>query len=305
MALISIEELESLAPVFRGRAGNAFARWLLKALKIQKVSDIYDTLTIHSGPEFARAVNEAAGLKYTMNGLSREDALEHFRNILPKGPFITISNHPIGSLDGTILIDFFGHLREDYKYMVNEILWRLEPLRSNLIRVTPNGNILAAPTAQSIAGVRAAREHLDAGGVLGLFPSGAVSDLKPGRRPEIPLVQEKAASSAENAPESVLLNCKEPRVRDREWQMSIIRFIAKAGVPVLPVRFLDGNSRFYYSLGLIDWRVRLLRLPSEMLNKAGKTIRLAVGPVISPEKIAEAANLQDLRKFLRASVYSL
>jgi putative hemolysin len=155
-------------------------------------------------------------------------------------------------------------------------------LRINLIRVTPNGNILAPPTAQSIAGVREAREHLDAGGVLGLFPSGAVSDLKLGRRPE-----------------------GEPRVRDREWQMSIIRFIAKAGVPVLPVRFLDGNSRFYYSLGLIDWRVRLLRLPSEMLNKAGKTIRLAVGPVISPEKIAEAANLQDLRKFLRASVYSL
>ena len=282
MALITIEELESLAPVFRGKAENAFARWLLKALKIQKISDIYDTLTVHSGPEFARAVNEAAGLKYTMNGLSREDALGHFRSILPKGPFITISNHPIGSLDGTILIDFFGHLREDYKYMVNEILWRLEPLRSNLIRVTPNGSILTAPTAQSIAGVRAAREHLDAGGVLGLFPSGAVSDLKPGRRPD-----------------------GEPRVRDREWQMSIIRFIAKAGVPVMPVRFLDGNSRFYYSLGLIDWRVRLLRLPSEMLNKAGKTIRLAVGPVISPEKIAEAANLQDLRKFLRASVYSL
>ena len=282
MGLITIEELERLAPVFRGKAGNAFARWLLKFLKVQKISDIYDTLTAHSGPEFARAVNEAAGLRYTVDGLAREDALEHFRSVLPEGPFITISNHPIGSLDGTVLIDFFGHLREDYKYMVNEILWRLEPLRTNLIRVTPNGNSLAAPTAQSIAGVREAREHLDAGGVLGLFPSGAVSDLKPGRRPE-----------------------GEPRVRDRDWQMSIIRFIAKAGVPVLPVRFLDGNSHFYYSLGLIDWRVRLLRLPSEMLNKSGKTLRLVTGPLISPEKIAEAANLQDLRGFLRASVYSL
>ena len=87
--------------------------------------------------------------------------------------------------------------------------------------------------------------------------------------------------------------------------MSIIRFISKAGVPVLPVRFLDGNSRFYYSLGLIDWRLRLLRLPAELLNKSGKTIRLVTGPLISPEKIAEAANLQDLRSFLRASVYSL
>ena len=100
-------------------------------------------------------------------------------------------------------------------------------------------------------------------------------------------------------------NCKEPKVRDRDWQMSIIRFIAKAGVPVLPMHFLDGNSLFYYLLGLIDWRVRLLRLPSEMLNKNGKTIRLAMGPVIGPEKIGDARTPEELRDLLRASVYSL
>ena len=289
MVLISIEELERMSPVFRGRAGNAFAEFLLRALKVQKVSDIYDALSGFNGAEFARAVNEAAGLRYTVNGLCREDALEHFRSLIPEGPFITICNHPIGSLDGTILIDFFGHLRKDYMYMVNEILWRLEPLRPSLIRVTPNGNSISAPTAQSIAGVRAAREHLEKGGVLGLFPSGAVSDLKPGRRPEIPGMP----------------NCKEPKVRDRDWQMSIIRFIAKAGVPVLPMHFLDGNSLFYYLLGLIDWRVRLLRLPSEILNKKGKTIRLAMGPVIGSEKIGAARTPEELRDLLRASVYSL
>ena len=280
--LLSISELESMASIFRGKRGNAFAQWLKDVLKVSRVEQINDSISQWKGADFAKATNEAAGVAYTVNGLPREEAIEHFKAVLPEGPFITISNHPIGSLDGTILIDFMGHVRNDFKVMVNEILARFESLRPSLIRVNPNGNDIAAPTAQSISGVREAMALIQDGHVLGLFPAGAVSDLKLGRRPE-----------------------GESRVRDREWQMSVIRLIRKMKVPVLPVRFLDGNSRFYYSLGLIDWRVRLLRLPSEMLNKSGKTLRLAVGPLISAEKIAETANLQDLRNFLRASVYSL
>ena len=113
-------------------------------------------------------------------------------------------------------------------------------------------------------------------------PAGAVSDLKLGPRPK-----------------------DEPRVRDREWQTSIIKFIRNAGVPVLPIRLLDGNSAFYYNLGLIDWRVRLLRLPTEMLNKAGKTLRLVTGPIITPTQISALPDLETLRHYLRASVYSL
>ena len=290
MALISIQEIEKAAPIFRGKAGNAIARGLLRMLGITEIERRIEGFDIYRGPEFAKAVNAEAGMRYTVNGLGREEALEHFRKLLPEGPFITISNHTMGALDGISLIDFIGHLRGDYKFMVNEVLSRIEPLRKNLICVTPNGNSTSAPTAQSLSGIRAAKEHLAEGGCLGLFPSGAVSDLK--------LFQARPAVSGHPGK-------KEPRVRDREWQMSIIRFISKAGVPVLPVRFLDGNSRFYYSLGLIDWRLRLLRLPAELLNKSGKTIRLVTGPLISPEKIAEAANLQDLRSFLRASVYSL
>ena len=50
---------------------------------------------------------------------------------------------------------------------------------------------------------------------------------------------------------------------------------------------------------------RLLRLPGEMLNKSGKTLRIIAGPVIEPSRLAEFHNLHDLRTFLRASVYSL
>lgn len=289
MELISIRELEAASPLFRGKAGNALARGLKRVLGVSEVERRIDGFERFRGPDYARKINEEAGFSYTVNGLPREAAMDHFRSLLPEGPFITISNHTMGALDGISLIDFIGHLRGDYKFMVNELLGRFEPLGENLICVTPNGNSASAPTAQSLSGIRAAKEHLAAGGCLGLFPSGAVSDLKPGKRP---VIQGEAS----------LL---EPRIRDREWQMSIIRFIARAGVPVLPLRLLDGNSRFYYSLGLIDWRLRLLRLPGELLNKSGKTLRIVAGPVIEPSRIAEIPDLQELRAFLRASVYRL
>ncbi len=321
MALISIEELERVSPLFRGKCGNAFARRVLHLLKVDAIEELNERCSIHKGAEFARAVIEAVGAAYSVNGLPRDEALEKFR--IPEGPFITISNHPIGSLDGLALIDFIGHLRDDYKFMVNELLSRFEALRGSLISVNPNGKLLSAPTATSISGVRQAKLHLEAGGCLGLFPSGAVSDLKLGPRPAVPgagpaasgpgvpgagrVVPGPGASGAGRVVPGPTGNPPhtEPRIRDREWQTGIIKFIRNAGVPVLPIRLLDGNSAFYYNLGLIDWRVRLLRLPSEMLNKNGKTLRFITGPVIDAARISSFPDLDSLRQALRASVYSL
>ena len=297
MALISIEELERVSPLFRGKCGNAFARRVLHLLKLDAIEELNERCSIHKGAEFARAVIEAVGAAYSVNGLPRDEALEKF--CIPEGPFITISNHPIGSLDGLALIDFIGHLRDDYKFMVNELLSRFEALRGSLISVNPNGKLLSAPTATSISGVRQAKLHLEAGGCLGLFPSGAVSDLKLGPRPAVSGAGPAIPGPTGNPPHT------EPRVRDREWQTGIIKFIRNAGVPVLPIRLLDGNSAFYYNLGLIDWRVRLLRLPSEMLNKNGKTLRFITGPVIDAARISSFPDLDSLRQALRASVYSL
>ena len=279
MALISIEELEKVTPLFRGKAGNAFARFLLHLINVDDIEKLNDRLSTYKGAEFARAVIEAVGAAYSIDGLPRDEALEKFRSRIPEGPFITISNHPIGSLDGLALIDFIGHLRDDYKFMVNELLSRFESLRGSLISVNPNGKLLSAPTATSISGVRQAKLHLEAGGCLGLFPSGAVSDLKL-----------KGGI----------------RIEDRDWQDAVIKLIAKARVPVVPIRFLDRNSAFYYSLGLLDWRIRLLRLCHEVFNKRGKTLRLAIGETISvAEQARYLGDPEGFKAFLRAAVYDM
>ena len=250
--------------------GIPLASTLMHLLSIDKVNDLYDRNCSYKGPVFARAVLNDLGLRYE---IKNEDILDS----LPDGPFITISNHPYGHIDGIILVDLFGHLRGDYKVMVNEILGRIAPLQPNFISVTPVGAERMPPTTTSMVGVKAVLKHVREGHPVGLFPAGAVSDL------------------------SISDRC----VRDREWQEPVIRLIKKLDVPILPVTFIDGNSPFYYTLGLLDWRIRLLRLPSEVFNKRGKTIRISIGNIISPEAQDEFNDLNDFRQFLRNKVYVL
>lgn len=270
MPLLSIDELEKAAPIFRGAAGNAFGRMLMQILAVEKVNDLYDRNISFVGPDFARAVLKDIGVEYEVIGHERLEKL-------PDGPFITISNHPYGSIDGVMLVDLFGHIRPDFKVMVNRFLSRIGTLSDNFICVTPVGAERTAPTRDSIQGIKDSVAHVRGGHPLGLFPSGAVSDL----------------------------SIKDRCIRDREWQEPVIRLIRKLNVPVVPVHFLDRNSDFYYSLGLIDWRVRLLRLPGEVFNKRGKRTRIAIGETITPEVQKEFDDIGDFREFLRNKVYNL
>lgn len=270
MPLLSIDELEKAAPIFRGAAGNAFGRMLMQILAVDKVNDLYDRNAALTGPDFARAVLKDIGVEYEVIGRERLEKL-------PDGPFITISNHPYGSIDGVMLVDLFGHIRPDFKVMVNRFLSRIGTLSDNFICVTPVGAERTAPTRDSIQGIKDSVAHVRGGHPLGLFPSGAVSDL----------------------------SIKDGCIRDREWQEPVIRLIRKLNVPVVPVHFLDRNSDFYYSLGLIDWRVRLLRLPGEVFNKRGKRTRIAIGEIITPEVQKEFDDIGDFRDYLRNKVYNL
>ncbi|MBR5211272.1 MAG: 1-acyl-sn-glycerol-3-phosphate acyltransferase [Bacteroidales bacterium] len=267
--LISLNELERATPLFRGKYGNALCRGLMHLLSIDRVNDLYRRNSIVKGPDFTRAVLEDIGVEYEV---LNQEVLAN----LPDGPFITISNHPYGHLDGVILVDLFGHIRPDFKVMVNKFLGRIRTLDENFICVTPVGEERTAPTKDSIQGIKDAVAHIRSGGALGLFPSGAVSDL----------------------------NLKDRSIRDREWQEPVIRLIRKMNVPIVPIHFLDRNSNFYYSLGLIDWKVRLLRLVSEVFNKKGKRTRVAIGEIISAEEQDKFTDIRQFGDYLRNKVYN-
>ena len=270
MALITMEDIEGISPVFKGKFGNGLARSLMRITGMDQISELYNQNEVLKGPEFVSSYLKDLDLRYEVQGL------EQLKSVL-EGPFITVSNHPYGGLDGLVLIDLFGHLREDYKVMANKFLSLVKTISDNFISVVPKTNNNNGVAQESINGIKKAIAHVKEGHPLGLFPSGAVSDF----------------------------SFKDFGVRDREWQASAVRFIQKMKVPVLPVHFFDRNSSFFYFLGLLNWKIRILRLPREVLNKKGKTIHLGIGPIISVEEQSRHAQSEEFGKMLRDAVYSI
>ena len=268
MPVATVTDLERLSPVFRGKAGNALLRAMMRLTGVSKVNDLYDRVAPLQGPAFAEGVLQDVGVDYRIGN-------PEMLSKLPEGPFITVSNHIYGHLDGIMLVDLMGHLRPGYRLMVNEMLGRIQLMRESFIVVNPTLAKRTAATATSISGVREVLRNISEGLPVGFFPSGAVSDLK---------IREGF------------------RIRDREWQESALKLIRKAHVPVVPIRFFDRNSDFYYSLGLIDYRVRLMRLCHELFNKRGRTVRIGIGPVISVEEQDAAP---DYGRLLREAVYAM
>jgi putative hemolysin len=270
MEVIGPKDFEPLSCLFRGRRGHRRAEFIIRLLSIDKVNWVYDHSFDYKGAEFTSRLLNDVGVHYIVGNP------ENLRS-LPDGAFITVSNHPYGGLDGIMSIDLFASIRPDYKFMVNKMLSMIRTLDDNFISVVPTGNKKTGVSAASLRGVRETISHLQNGHPAGFFPSGAVSDF----------------------------SLRDMRIRDRKWQESILHVIHSAKVPIVPVRFFDRNSDFFYFLGLINWRIRSLRLPSEVFNKKGQNPRIAIGKIISVSEQERFVSPRDLGVFLRRTVYEM
>ena len=265
---------EKLSPVFQGRKGRLLFNLATRITGIRKVNALHDRVDKAGtpyGPDFAKGLLDECGVDFRIGNPERTDTL-------PEGPFIVISNHIYGHLDGICLLDLFGHARPQTKVMVNELLIWIHGLAPNFIAVNPAVTEGYSASATSINGVKKALQQLQEGDPLCIFPSGTVADLKPREHWTL---------------------------QERDWQDAAIRLIRKARVPVVPVRFFDRNSRFYYALGLIDYRVRFVRLFHELFNKRGTHPRLGIGAPISVEEQEQYTDLQAFKAFLRSRVYDM
>lgn len=265
--VLDYEDICEIAPFFKGK--EKLVNWLLHWLSVDKANDYHRRNTNNPGVPFAHNLLTEIDAKIE---ISNEQVLQN----LPEGAFITVSNHPFGALDGISLIDLVGKYRPDFKVMVNMILNRIGALTPSFIAVDALASNDPAKRAVSVKGITDAMRHVKQGHPLGFFPAGAVSKLTWGLR-----------------------------IQDREWQSSVIRIIQKLKVPVVPIYFHGHNSWKFIALGLIDWRLRTLRLPGEVFRKGNNHFRISVGDIISPEEQAKYTTPEELGTFLKQQTYNL
>ena len=270
--VLDYEDVQEMAPILKSRLGLYLIKKFFYVMDMDKVNRIHSRHFDCHGADFTTAI-----LKDPMMDVRYEVHNREILNDLPSGAFITVANHPIGSLDGIILIDIFASLRPDYRLMVNEILANITALGDNFISVVPKTDNTLSSNPKNINGIRLAFSHIKNGHPMGFFPSGSMS----------------------------FYDAKRKRVYDRPWTHSIIRLIRKAHVPVIPVFFDCLNSKLFYRLGIISWKIRQFWVAIEAFNKKGQTLHVHIGQPIPPETIKSKPDDTVLADFLYQSTYNI
>ncbi|WP_234108775.1 MULTISPECIES: lysophospholipid acyltransferase family protein [Chryseobacterium] len=269
MSLISKNDLILASGLNKvGFLKSPIASVLMRLTKLDKVNRLYDVLKDKSGKDFFDSFVRERDLKYVV---FEEDLAK-----IPKtGPFILVSNHPLGAIDGILMTKILTEIRPDFKVMGNFLLEKIKPMEPYVIPVNPFEN--RKEIRNSSTGMRETLTHLKNGGCVGIFPAGEVSNK----------------------------NNEFGDVLDKKWEKPALKLIKMAKVPVVPMYFHAKNSALFYQAAKIHPDLQTLMLPSEMMHKREKPIRIRFGKCVSVKAMDEYESVDELGEFLQKKIYML
>jgi putative hemolysin len=266
--LVSAKEVAKAIRLDRlGVLGTSVGWLLMKVLKIATLNKIYDRNKHLRDLEFINSLLKEFEIKF-------EIPPEDLKRIPKNGAFITISNHPLGGIDGILLLKLLLEQRPQFKIIANFLLHRILPLKPYVMPVNPFEGHKGAHN--SIAGFKSALRHLKNGHGLGIFPAGEVSTYR----------------------DNALLV-------DKPWELAAMKLIKKAQVPIVPIYFHAENSLLFYRLAKLSDTLRTAKLPSELLTQKQRVIKVRIGHPISVKDQNEHVTIETLTEFLRKKTYVL
>lgn len=269
MGLVTAKEVAKAINTDKYGVLGTFSGWLLmKILKISTLNKIYNKHKEKDILPFLNGILDEFQIKF-------EIPEEDLKRLPKEGPYITISNHPLGGIDGILLLKLMLEREPDFKIIANFLLHRIEPMKPYIMPVNPFENHKDAKS--SIIGLKDTLRHLADGKPLGIFPAGEVSTYQDGKL-----------------------------IIDKPWEEGALKIIKKANVPVVPIYFHAQNSKLFYWLSKINDTLRTAKLPSELLTQKDRVIKVRIGkPISITEQKEHNANIKEFEEFLRNKTYRL
>lgn len=174
-----------------------------------------------------------------------------------EGPVVAVANHPHGLVDGMVLAEVLGRVRPDYRILSRSILSGIDAAASSFLIPVPFPHEADAQ-ARMVAMRARALAHLGQGGLVAVFPSGAVA----------------SSPTAWGRPV------------EGEWNAFTAKLIRVSGAAVLPVFFPGSNSRAYQVAARVSATLRQGLLLHEVVAAMDRPQRPVVGEAIPPEAMA-------------------
>lgn len=194
-------------------------------------------------------------------------------NLQASQRFVVASNHPLGGLDGIVLMHAIGKMRTDIQFPVNDILMYLSNLQPLFVPINKHGS--------NADNIRILDDTFRGDAVICYFPFGLVSRKSKGV------------------------------IRDLDWKKTFLTKAKKFERDIVPTHINGRNSSFFYNLSNlrkalgIKANLEMLYLSDEFFKQKNQDITITFGRPIPFKVFDKRYSDQQWAEKLRRFVYYL
>lgn len=242
-------------------------RLLERAICQDKLNEMLRVNRGKRDADFCRGVIEHLGITYSVNNP---------QNLPPSPRALFVCNHPLGGLDGMILIDMLTrHYGTGMKFIVNDLLMAVEPLRGVFLPVNKHGK----QSRQALIDIDRA---LESSAPVMIFPAGLVSRKGP-----------------------------HGQIADLKWQKMFVAKAIASQRDIIPMHFSGHNSKFFYNFAKlrtrlgIPFNIEMVRLPAEVFRCSGAHFEISIGETIQWSQLRGGTDADADAERVRSICYAL
>lgn len=225
------------------------------------------------GVGFSQGILDSLSVRYMVEGKENLPASADSRD----WRVVFVSNHPLGGLDGMILIDMIGSRAPGKRmnFIVNDLLMNIPPLRTIFLPVNTISGKQSRETAEGID--LALKTDIP----VAVFPAGLCSRLVKGK------------------------------IQDLDWNKMFVNKAKQYHRDIIPVHFEGQNSGFFYKFAKLREMLRIpvnlemFLLPGQVFRNENATFTITVGKRIPWQTLEGGPKAVDTVRRIRELVYSL
>ena len=258
--------LEAKAPSLKKKMPGFMISYLKHIVHEDDLNDFLSKHWNEDGITFVDNLLAELGISYDVNGVDR----------LPEsGRYTFASNHPLGGLDGIVLLKMLSDKYGEAKVVVNDLLMHISPMKSLFIPVNVVNNKQNKESANLIDVCMSSNTPIL------YFPAGKVS-----RRD------------------------KSGNIADLEWKKNFVTKSIEHKRNIIPIYFDGRNSSFFYNPAY--WRtkfgirqnVEMLYLADEMYKNRFAHFDITVGDAVGYDTLGNMHPIEKAR-VIREKCYNL
>jgi putative hemolysin len=252
-------------PKAAGKIPGFIYRWLTRILHLREINEFLAESGHLQGVDFVTEVIKFLNIKYEIKGIE---------NVPTNGRYMFASNHPLGGLDGIILLKYLNDHFGNTRTLANDFLMNIKPLSEFFIPINKVGG-------QARESIKKVEELYTSGSQILMFPAGLCSRRIKGK------------------------------IVDLEWQKHFISKSVQHKIDIVPVFFNGRNTNRFYILAKIRKALRIklniemMFLSDEMFRHRNKTFSIYFGKPISYQTFDRSKSTSEWASELKHQTYLL